>query len=237
MRILIAEDEVTSRRILEKMLERHGHEVVSTRDGLEALSALAQDDSPRLAILDWMMPEVDGVEICKRVRARKSGPHMYLILLTARSQKEDIVEGLDSGADDYLVKPFAANELIARVRVGERVLGLQQELQDRVHELEEALEHVRTLQGLLPICMHCHRIRDTEEHWQALETYLSVHTDAQLSHSLCPECYVKHYGEYLSEEERARFARGEPLDGEGDGSRSPSGGSGGEGTLEPAEGQ
>lgn len=212
MRILIAEDEITSRRILEKMLERHGHEVISTQDGREALAALARDDAPRLAILDWMMPEVDGVEICRRVRARTNAPSMYLILLTARSQKEDIVEGLDAGADDYLIKPFNAAELVARVRAGERVLGLQRELQNRVHELESALEHVRTLQGLLPICMHCHRIRDTEEHWQALETYLSVHSDAQLSHSLCPECYVKHYGEYLSDEERERLARGESLE-------------------------
>lgn len=128
MKVLIAEDDVVSRRLLEATLTRWGYEVVVTRDGSEAWQALQQADAPSLAILDWMMPGMDGVEVCRMVRQRGYEPYIYLILLTTKSLKENIIEGLDAGADDYLTKPFNPSELQVRLRAGTRIITLQAEL-------------------------------------------------------------------------------------------------------------
>lgn len=195
MRILVADDDNSSRLSLAAVLKRLGHDVVPVADGDAAWSALQSADSPRLAILDWMMPGLSGVEVCRRVRKNALTESKYLILLTARSEKGDIVEGLEAGANDYVTKPFDEGELVARVRVGERVIDLEQQLRNRVAELEDAMAHIKFLQGILPICMFCHRIRDDEESWRRIEDYLSEHADVQLSHGLCPQCFEKHYPE------------------------------------------
>jgi diguanylate cyclase (GGDEF)-like protein len=127
-RILIAEDDPLSRRILESCLTQSGYDVIAVADGTLAWSVLSGEDSPRLAVLDWMMPGIDGVEICQKVRARKSDFYTYILLLSALAEKKDMLVGLRSGADDYLSKPFDADELQARLFVGERVLNLQDEL-------------------------------------------------------------------------------------------------------------
>jgi DNA-binding response OmpR family regulator len=149
MRILIAEDDSISRRVLENALRKWGHEALLTRDGHTAFQALQGPDAPSLAILDWMMPGMSGLEVCRGVRAGAVGRSPYLILLTTKGTKEDIVAGLQAGADDYLTKPFNQDELQARLQVGLRTLALQKNLSDRVSELEEALSRVRQLQGLL----------------------------------------------------------------------------------------
>ena len=195
MRVLIADDEPTSRRVLEAALVRWGFDVVTAEDGATALSALEARDGPRLAVLDWMMPGLHGIEVCQRLRSRPAPRPLYLILLTAKTDRADIVAGLNAGADDYLTKPFDTAELKARIEVGRRVVQLQHALNQRVLELEEALEHIRTLQGLIHICMHCHRILDDQKSWQALEKYIEQHSEAKFSHGLCPECLEKHYGE------------------------------------------
>lgn len=127
-RILIAEDDPVSRRVLEVTLTRWGHQVISVADGTEAWRVLNGENAPRLAVLDWMMPGMEGVEICGKVRARQNDFYTYLLLLSARAEKQDVLLGLQSGADDYLAKPFDADELRARLFVGERVLNLQDEL-------------------------------------------------------------------------------------------------------------
>lgn len=139
MKVLIAEDDLVSRRVLEATLVKWGHEVVVASDGAAALAVLEGADAPPLAILDWMMPGLDGVEVCRRARRSFSTTPTYLILLTAKTEKEDIVAGLDAGADDYLTKPFARVELRARIEVGVRVIKLQKGLADRVEELKQAL--------------------------------------------------------------------------------------------------
>jgi DNA-binding response OmpR family regulator len=197
MRILIADDEPSSRRILELALKRWGFEVVTVEEGTVALSTLQADDGPRLAVLDWMMPGLDGVEVCRRLRSARVLRPLYLILLTAKTDRDDIVAGLNAGADDYITKPFDTAELKARIDVGQRVVQLQHALNERVQELEEALEHIRTLQGLIHICMHCHKILDDQKSWQALEKYIEQHSEAKFSHGLCPECLEKHYGQDL----------------------------------------
>ena len=148
-------------------------------------------DPPRLAVLDWLMDEMDGVEVCRRVRERPELRSVYLILLTSRGDKAHLLEGLQAGANDYVTKPFDRDELLARVRVGAQMLGLQAELAARVHELEDALTRLKQLQGLLPICSYCKSIRDDHNYWHKLETYVKSHSEAEFSHGICPSCWEK----------------------------------------------
>jgi phosphoserine phosphatase RsbU/P len=189
MRILIAEDETISRRVLESTLTKWGYEVVATCDGNEAWEELRREAPPPIAILDLMMPGMDGLEVCRKTRQRPFGTPLYIILLTAKTSKEDIVSGLDAGADDFVAKPFDNDELRSRLRAGIRVIELHQKLAERLSELEQALAQVKQLQGLLPICSYCKSIRDDQNYWQRVENYISEHTDAQFSHGICPNCY------------------------------------------------
>jgi sigma-B regulation protein RsbU (phosphoserine phosphatase) len=191
MKILIAEDDLVSRTVLSRLLVSWGHEVVVTTDGRAAWEVLQTADAPKVAILDWMMPELDGVEVCRRNQDLARKEPTYVILLTAKDRTEDLVTGLESGANDYLVKPYDRRELQARLRVAERVVALQHEVVDRVCELQEALTQIHQLQGLLPICSYCKKIRSDGDYWQQLEGYLSSHTGVQFSHGVCPECYEK----------------------------------------------
>lgn len=191
MKILIAEDDPVSCELLATVLARLGHDVVVTRDGDEAAAQLLSSEPPPLAILDWMMPGRTGPEVCAQVRASGQPRMPYLILLTARGGAENIAGGLKSGADDYIVKPFDPDELEARVGVGIRVLQMQTALADQVEALQAALRQVKQLRGLLPICAWCKKVRDDRNYWQQVETYISTHTDARFTHSMCPDCFEK----------------------------------------------
>lgn len=139
MRILIAEDDDFSRMMLQAMLKTWGYEVIEATNGMEAWEQFQQPDPPRLAILDWMMPGMEGVEVCRRIRSQKTTLPPYLFLLTIREKKEDIVTGLKAGANDYLTKPYDPEELQARLEVGRRMIELQTDLAKRVDELQEAV--------------------------------------------------------------------------------------------------
>lgn len=190
MRVLIAEDDPVSRRVLQATLDKFGYEVVVAANGTQAWDALQGADAPHLAILDWMMPEIEGVELCRRVRSFATATPTYLILLTAKSSKADVVSGLNAGANDYLTKPFDRAELRARVQVGAHVLELQENLAARVRELEATLSQVKQLQGLLPICSYCKKIRDEENYWHRVESYISERAEVEFSHGTCPACYT-----------------------------------------------
>ncbi len=190
-RVLLAEDDAVSRMVAETLLARWGFEVAAVSDGDEAWRILQGLDAPNLIILDWMMPGVGGVELCRRVREGGHPSPAYIILLTARTSREDVVRGLESGADDYITKPFHSEELRARVRGGARIVELQTSLARRVRELEEALASVRLLQGLLPICSYCKKIRNDQNYWQQVDAYISEHSDAVFSHGICPDCFDK----------------------------------------------
>ena len=189
MKILIAEDEMISRRVLETRLRKEGHEVVVAEDGEQAWSLIERDADISLAILDWMMPKLSGPDLCRRIRQRNQDVPTYIMLLTARGSRQDIVGGLGAGADDYITKPFDFDEFRARLQVGERILQLQRSLASRVKELEEALANIKLLQGLLPICLYCKKIRDDNNYWQALERYVARYSGARFSHGICPDCY------------------------------------------------
>ena len=189
MRALIADDARVAIEVLTRTLNKLEFQVVIAHDGAEAWEALRGPDAPSLAILDWMMPRLDGPEVCRLVRRDALHRNPYLILLTSRDAHADIVAGLDAGADDYLVKPFDDDELQARVRVGTRVLGLQERLAARIDELQAALDQVKQLSGLLPICSYCKRIRTDENYWEQVDAYVMQHSDAKFSHSICPPCF------------------------------------------------
>ncbi|MGB2697546.1 MAG: response regulator [Candidatus Zixiibacteriota bacterium] len=196
MKILIAEDEKTSRMVLEKILIKAGHLVIAVEDGLKALTSI-QKEVPDMLITDWMMPDLDGLELCRRVRELNLPGYVYIILWTALTQKENIIKGLDTGADDYITKPFDKTELLARVKAGERVIQLERSLRQKNKELSDALAQVKQLKGLLPICMFCKKIRNDKNYWQKIEDYIAKHSEVDFSHGICPECLEKQYPEYV----------------------------------------
>ena len=197
MRILIAEDDLVSRRVLEGSLVKWGYEVLACSDGLEAYQALQREQAPRLAILDWMMPKMDGVQVCRKLRQVPHPTSIYIILLTAKGRREDVLDGLQAGANDYITKPFHPEELQARVQVGVRITELERNLAGRVRELEAAVSRLKYLQGLLPICSYCKKVRDDQNYWQQIEGYISEHSEAQFSRSICPACLEKLEGGQL----------------------------------------
>jgi len=180
MRILVAEDEGVSRVVLSTKLKELGHEVLEAHDGSEAWDRF-QKERPRIIITDWMMPGLDGGELSELIRAEVDEPYTYIIVLTSLSGKGSYLEAMDSGADDFLTKPVDMDQLTARLRVAERVLALQTEVQ--------------LMQRLLPVCMYCKKIRnkdaswEDQSSWQDLESYVAENTEVQFSHGICKDCY------------------------------------------------
>jgi DNA-binding response OmpR family regulator len=173
MKVLIAEDDTVSSYVLAARVRKMGHDVLTAADGHRAWTTY-QQEHPRLVITDWMMPEMDGLELCRRIRSVEHRAYTYIILLTAQSGKKKYFEGMEAGADDFVTKPLTADGLQARLRVAERVVHLQQD----VYQLE----------GLLPICAYCKRIRDGSGLWHPLESYMGERTETAFEHTLCPKC-------------------------------------------------
>ena len=192
MKILIAEDNLTHQLMLKSVFTELGYDPVVTGDGRSACEIMLRPDAPKLAIIDWMMPGMQGVEVCRKIREAKFYEPAYLIILTARDASEDIVKGLKAGANDYIIKPYNVEELQVRISVGRKVVELQSLLAGRIVELQTALDQIKTLKGLLPICMYCKKIRDDKQYWQQVEQYVTSHTEAQFSHAICPDCYKKY---------------------------------------------
>jgi len=191
MKILVAEDDMVSRKVLTSFLEKWGFEIVAVDNGAKAIEVLKSENAPCFAILDWMMPEKDGTDVCRWVREQKSSQLVYIILLTAKSEKQDIVNGLSAGADDYITKPFDKAELFQRVKAGERIVKLETDLQTKIIELEDAFHNIKQLHKILPICAWCKKIRDGDEYWHSVEEYISSHTETDFTHGICPECLEK----------------------------------------------
>jgi CheY-like chemotaxis protein len=172
--IVIAEDEPVSRQVLQVALEAAGHRVAGAANGLDAWAAWRLAES-QVVVSDWMMPEMDGLELCRRIRKERPDRYTYYILLTGRSGKDSYLAAMEAGIDDFITKPVDVDELKARLRVAERILGLR--------------ERMYALEGLLPICGYCKRIRNDQEEWSSLEGYIERRSHAEFSHGICPDCY------------------------------------------------
>lgn len=196
MKLLIADDDPVARSCLTALCRRWGYEVVAAPDGEAAWAALQGTDAPALALVDCQMPGRTGDELCRMARAQLGNRPLHIILITAtRLALEEKVAGLGAGADDYLTKDYEPAELQARLKVGERVVNLQSELHRRVQQLESALAQVTQLQGLLPICMDCKKIRDDKNYWHQVEKYIAQRSSVAFTHSLCPTCFEKRVSE------------------------------------------
>lgn len=188
MKILIAEDEYITRLMVQVSLEKWGYRVDCVSDGNEAWEALQKPDAPQIAILDWEMPGLDGVEVCRRVKELEKETPIYVILLTGRDSRNDILHGFDMGADDYMTKPFDDNELRARVRVAERLVQIQISLAESVDELRYVLDQMESLQGALPVCVSCHKIQGSDDSWNSLDSALKSLSEPRFMYMECPEC-------------------------------------------------
>jgi DNA-binding response OmpR family regulator len=178
VKILTVEDDPVARAVLRQALRRLGHEVIEEREGGAAWERLQQAPDTRVVVSDWSMPNSDGLELCRRVRRQVGSEYVYFILLTSRDDSEPNREAAgDAGVDDFLTKPLDFSELWTRLRVAERILRYT--------------TTVRQLEEMLPICCYCRKIRDDQNYWRQLESYISERTGSDFSHSVCPDCHVQ----------------------------------------------
>jgi len=205
--ILIVDDIGKNIQVLAGILKNEKYAISFATDGRQALEMIESDDYD-LILLDIMMPKMNGFEVCKRIKQMEGKKDIPIIFLTAKAQQQDIAEGFEIGAVDYIVKPCHAGELKARVATHlqlkrakdliseqNRLLkNKNQELERLNRELADSLEKINTLEGILPICCICKKIRDDKGYWEQIEAYISEHSEAQFSHGICPECMKKHYG-------------------------------------------
>jgi phosphoserine phosphatase RsbU/P len=200
IKVLVVEDDPFFQRVLTKRLQAEGYQVFSVGDGREGMKAIVSLE-PDLVISDWMMPEVDGLELCQSVKTGLKEAAPYFILLTAKGEISNKLLALDTGADDYLVKPCDQGELMARVRAGLRIVILAQELRATVQDLNAANAELQSARSeverltheLLPICAFCRKVRDADGHWHSLEDYVAHCTQSDFTHGICPTCRVEHY--------------------------------------------
>jgi sigma-B regulation protein RsbU (phosphoserine phosphatase) len=175
MKILIAEDDPIATKVLRLTLQKLGHEVISASNGAEAWEMFHREPV-RVVISDWMMPELDGLQLCRRVRDRPMTLYTYFIILTAaHTSADDYTLAMDSGVDDFLTKPLDRELMRTRLFVANRILRYTKE--------------IGVLQELIPICAYCSKVRDGEDYWQRVETYIRERTGSRFSHGVCPECY------------------------------------------------
>jgi CheY-like chemotaxis protein len=177
MRILLAEDDAVAGTTLTAILTAQGHDVESVENGIDAWG-LWQVARHRVVVSDWLMPGMDGIELCRKIRGRPPGPYTYFVMQTIRTGLKNFLEAMRAGADDFITKPIVPEELVARLEVAERILGLREEL--------------LTLEGLLAMCSYCKRIRDTDGAWTTLERYVEARSTARFSHGVCEDCYQKY---------------------------------------------
>lgn len=190
MKILIAEDDIFSRKLLSSTLEQFGHDVIAFENGADAWAAY--DEHPvQVIVSDWLMPGLDGLEFCERVRQRKQGDYTYFVLLTANIQgKGSYKEAMDAGIDDFLAKPLDKDQIWMRLRVAERILGYTRQISQ--------------LEDMMPICSYCKKVRDDNNYWQQVETYIADRTGSHFSHGVCPSCYDHKIKPQLEEFKRER---------------------------------
>jgi DNA-binding response OmpR family regulator len=198
-KVLITDDDPEILRLTATILARAGYEVLEASTGKECFE-VAQTYHPDLVLLDVMLPDVSGIEVCKQIKSDLNLQDIFVILVSGvQISSEYQADGLDLGADGYIIKPISNKELVARVHSLVRIKQAEDALREKekeqqklISELQEALAEIKTLKGFIPICASCKKIRDDEGYWNQLEAYISKHTDAVLSHGMCPECAEKY---------------------------------------------
>jgi len=186
-RVLIVDDSPIQLKVAISIIEQQGIEVTTASSGHEALD-LIRSDPPDLILLDIVMPEMDGFEVCNRIKSSPNHADIPILFLTGRDSSKDTIRAFDVGGSDYVKKPVNPPELLARIKT-------HLKLGNTIGELKEAMEQVQMLSGLLRICSYCKSIKD-EERWVSLEDYLATNSDARLTHSICPKCIksnIEHY--------------------------------------------
>ena len=188
MKILIAEDEYTTRLMVQVCLENWGYSIESVEDGETAWDIINQKNPPQIAVLDWEMPGISGVELCRKIKALDRSSPIHVILLTARDSKNDISKGFEAGADDYITKPFNDDELRARIRVAERIVTIQSSLNSSLEELREALDLVQAFEEPVAICGKCQKIGGFDGSWRSPKELLEYPVDPRFIELDCPDC-------------------------------------------------
>ena len=198
-RILIVDDVPRNVQLLASLLAREGYQLVAAVDGAQALESI-REELPDLVLLDVMMPGMDGFEVCRHLKQDPATAEIPVIVLTARTEPEDLVHGFEVGAVDYVSKPFTATELLARVRTHLALKGALDRERALRMQLESALANVKLLSGLIPICASCKKIRDDQGFWLQVEAYVAAHSEATFSHGICPDCARELYPELFQAE-------------------------------------
>jgi phosphoserine phosphatase RsbU/P len=190
--ILVVDDIAKNIQLLGSILEREKYAVSFAMHGVQALEIIAEQDFD-LILLDVMMPGMDGFQVCEQIKQMPGKADIPIIFLTAKSERMEIVQGFSVGAADYITKPFNTAELLARVETHLKLKQARDALVEKNRELQQALETIKTLEGIIPICSFCKKIRDDEGYWNLVEAYIAKHSNAEFSHGICPDCLAKYY--------------------------------------------
>ena len=194
LRVLVADDSPIFLGMVSMMLSDWGFEVTACESGTDALKVTSSEDSPSIVLLDWMMPDIDGLEVCRQIRNNSANRYFYIILVTGKTDPEALVEAFKAGVDDFIAKPVDQSVLRARLRAGQRIVILRDEVH-KLRELKEAKQRIEWLEDILPVCMHCGKIRDQKQIWLNAEAYLEKVAGKNFSHGLCDDCLESEYPE------------------------------------------
>lgn len=187
--ILVVDDDPHTLLGTTRIIEKAGYRVIKATDGKECLEK-TKSDKPDLILLDVVLPDIDGTEVCKQIKTDPDLKNTFIVLFSGmRTTSDEQAEGLDTGADGYIARPISNRELTARVNAMVRILKAERERDNAIRDLQDALNKIKRLSGLLPICSYCKKIRDSKGYWNQLEAYIRDHSEAEFSHSICEECF------------------------------------------------
>ncbi len=193
IKILIVDDDPDVRFATSRVAKNAGYSVLEAATGEEALKT-ARKEKPDIILLDVVLPDVSGSDICRQIKAEECFKGTFVIMTSGfKTSSDEQARGLDNGADGYIARPVSNRELTARINAMVRIMVAERQRDHLIDELRQALSKIKQLSGLLPICMHCKKIRDDKGYWNQLEAYIQENTDAEFSHSICRECAQRHY--------------------------------------------
>lgn len=196
IKILVVDDDPDILFATSRVIKKAGYQTFTADSGETAMEAVRTID-PDLILMDVVMPDAEGTELCRRIKNDPNFKGIYVLLTSGtRVESEQQADGLDSGADGYIARPLSNRELLSRVDSMVRILRAERGRDLLIVELKKAISEIKQLSGLLPICSHCKKIRDDKGYWSQLESYIRDHSDAEFSHSICPDCAKKHYPEF-----------------------------------------